>query len=260
MRLNDLRVSLHFSLREFECPCCHRVRLHPLLLVRLEELREAWGRPLLLTSGYRCDPHNARVGGVPKSAHRLGLAADVAVPGEDQEAFVLADVRLTGTAPVDEVILFAARSGLTVLVPLPGGTFRVVAPLANAPESPDVALIQRLLDTCGYGPGRSTVDEVVWGSRFRIHHRVADTYRCGRLLLAGDAAHVHSPAGGQGMNLGIQDAVALGGALAAVLDGAPDALLDEYGTSRRPFAQQVLTLTSRLTRVATAPPALRPAR
>ena len=90
MRLNDLRVSLHFSLREFECPCCHRVRLHPLLLVRLEELREAWGRPLLLTSGYRCDPHNARVGGVPKSAHRLGLAADVAAPGEDQEAFVLA--------------------------------------------------------------------------------------------------------------------------------------------------------------------------
>ena len=179
---------------------------------------------------------------------------------EYPEAFVLADIRLTGTAPVDEVILFAARAGLTVLVPLPGGTFRVVAPLANAPESPDVALVQRLLDTCGYGPGRSTVDEVVWGSRFRIHHRVADTYRRGRLLLAGDAAHVHSPAGGQGMNLGIQDAVALGNALAAVLDGAPEALLDDYGTTRRPFAQQVLTLTSRLTRVATAPPAVRPLR
>ena len=58
---------------------------------------------------------------------------------------------------------------------------------------------------------------MIWGSRFRIHHRVADTYRAGRLLLAGDAAHVHSPAGGQGMNLGIQDAVALADALAAVL-------------------------------------------
>jgi 2-polyprenyl-6-methoxyphenol hydroxylase-like FAD-dependent oxidoreductase len=62
------------------------------------------------------------------------------------------------------------------------------------------------------------------------------------------------------MNLGIQDAVALGGAVAAVLGGAPEALLDDYGTTRRPFAQQVLTLTSRLTRVATAPPALRPLR
>ena len=58
---------------------------------------------------------------------------------------------------------------------------------------------------------------MIWGSRFRIHHRVADTYRAGRLLLAGDAAHVHSPAGGQGMNLGIQDAIALADALSATL-------------------------------------------
>jgi hypothetical protein len=90
VRLNDVRVSLHFSLREFECPCCHRVRIHPLLVLRLEELRGVWGRPLLLTSGYRCDSHNSRVGGVPKSDHRLGLAADVAVAREDQESFVLA--------------------------------------------------------------------------------------------------------------------------------------------------------------------------
>ncbi len=71
-------------------------------------------------------------------------------------------------------------------------------------------------------PAGIVVTDVVWGSRFRIHHRVADTYRAGRLLLAGDAAHVHSPAGGQGMNLGIQDAVALADALAAVLAGGPD--------------------------------------
>ena len=66
------------------------------------------------------------------------------------------------------------------------------------------------------------VTDVVWGSRFRIHHRVADTFRAGRLLLAGDAAHVHSPAGGQGMNLGIQDAVALGDALALCSTAPPD--------------------------------------
>jgi 2-polyprenyl-6-methoxyphenol hydroxylase-like FAD-dependent oxidoreductase len=105
-----------------------------------------------------------------------------------------------------------------------------------------------------------TVADVVWGSRFRIHHRVADTYRSGRILLAGDAAHVHSPAGGQGMNLGIQDAVALAEALTVVLGGAPDTVLDDYAAARRPIAQQVITLTDRLTRMATLPRALRPIR
>jgi len=104
------------------------------------------------------------------------------------------------------------------------------------------------------------VTDVIWGSRFRIHHRVADTYRAGRLLLSGDAAHVHSPAGGQGMNLGIQDAVALADALAAVLGGAPDSALDDYSAARRPIAQQVVETTDRLTRLATLPRAARPIR
>jgi 2-polyprenyl-6-methoxyphenol hydroxylase-like FAD-dependent oxidoreductase len=104
------------------------------------------------------------------------------------------------------------------------------------------------------------VREVLWGSRFRIHHRVADTYRAGRLALAGDAAHVHSPAGGQGMNLGIQDAVALADALGEVLDGGPDTALDAYSAARRPIARQVLATTGRLTRLATLPKAARPIR
>ena len=110
------------------------------------------------------------------------------------------------------------------------------------------------------GSGRFVVTDVIWGSRFRIHHRVADTYRAGRLLLAGDAAHVHSPAGGQGMNLGIQDAVALADALAAVLGGEPDSLLDDYSAARRPIAKGVVTMTDRLTRLATLPRAARPIR
>jgi 2-polyprenyl-6-methoxyphenol hydroxylase-like FAD-dependent oxidoreductase len=121
-----------------------------------------------------------------------------------------------------------------------------------------VAFVQQILDT--RGPGGITVTDITWGSRFRIHHRVADTYRAGRILLAGDAAHVHSPAGGQGMNLGIQDAVALADALAAVLAGGPDSLLDEYSATRRPIAQQVVALTDRLTKLATLPRALRPVR
>ncbi len=175
-----------------------------------------------------------------------------------EHSFMLADVRMIGDAPTDEVRLFWANEGLTVVAPLPDGTFRIVAPADDAPEQPSVAFVQALLDA--RGPGGITVTEVTWGSRFRIHHRVADSYRAGRVLLAGDAAHVHSPAGGQGMNLGIQDAVALAKALAAVLDGGPDSLLDDYATTRRPIAQQVIGLTDRLTRLATMPRTLRPVR
>lgn len=180
--------------------------------------------------------------------------------GVYDESFTLADVRLAGDAPVDEVILFWAKAGLTVVAPLPGGIHRIVAPVSEAPEEPTAAFVQQLLDERGLGEGRMIVTDVVWGSRFRIHHRVADTYRAGRLLLAGDAAHVHSPAGGQGMNLGIQDAVALADALVAVLAGAPDTVLDDYSAARRPIALGVVKMTDRLTRLATLPRAARPIR
>ena len=180
--------------------------------------------------------------------------------GEYAESFTLADVRLSGEAPDDEVILFYAMDGLNVLAPLPGGIHRIVAPSAHAPEVPSAEFVQDLLDTRGFGPGHTVVTELVWGSRFRIHHRVADTYRAGRLLLAGDAAHVHSPAGGQGMNLGIQDAIVLADALRDALSGGPGTALDAYSASRRPVAQQVLATTGRLTRLATMPRPVRPVR
>jgi 2-polyprenyl-6-methoxyphenol hydroxylase-like FAD-dependent oxidoreductase len=180
--------------------------------------------------------------------------------GVYEESFALADVRLRGEAPVDEVILFWAKAGLTVVAPLPGAIYRIVAPVTEAPEEPSAAFIQQILDDRGFGAGRMVVTDVIWGSRFRIHHRVADTYRAGRLLLAGDAAHVHSPAGGQGMNLGIQDGVALAEALSRVLGGAADSVLDEYSAARRPIAQQVVEMTDRLTRLATLPRAARPIR
>jgi 2-polyprenyl-6-methoxyphenol hydroxylase-like FAD-dependent oxidoreductase len=176
------------------------------------------------------------------------------------ESFALADVRLTGEAPVDEVILFWAKAGLTVVAPLPGGIFRIVAPVADPPDQPSAQFVQQILDSRGPGAGRMVVTDVIWGARFRIHHRVADTFRAGRILLSGDAAHVHSPAGGQGMNLSIQDGVALNATLAAVLGGRPDTLLDEYSAARRPIARQVVTMTDRLTRLATVPSAARPIR
>ncbi|OBI15801.1 pentachlorophenol monooxygenase [Mycobacterium sp. E2327] len=179
---------------------------------------------------------------------------------EFAESFALADVRLAGPAPRDEVILFYAKEGLTVVAPLPGGIFRIVAPVADAPKTPSVEFVQALLDSRTFGPGELAVTELMWGTRFHIHHRVADTYRAGRLLLAGDAAHVHSPAGGQGMNLGITDAIALAGAFSEVLGGGPDAALDAYAATQRRWAEQVLTLTGRLTRMSTLPRPLRPIR
>ena len=244
-----------------------------LLLERVVELGGEVLRPKVLTTVTQdTDGVTATFedGDVIRAAYVVGAdgmhstvreQAGVGFHGDQYEqSFVLADVNLTGDAPTDEVVLFWAAAGLTVVAPLPNGAFRVVAPVDDAPEVPSADFVQRILDDRGYGVGRMTVTDVVWGSRFRIHHRVADAYRSGRILLAGDAAHAHSPAGGQGMNLGIQDAVALAEALTLVLDGAPDAALDDYAAARRPIAQQVITLTDRLTRMATLPRALRPIR
>ncbi|GLY40650.1 pentachlorophenol monooxygenase [Amycolatopsis sp. NBRC 101858] len=176
------------------------------------------------------------------------------------ESFVLADVRMSWPLDREEVSLHLSPEGVTVVAPLPGGDdhYRVVATVAEAPEHPGIADIQSIVDARGPEGARSRVTEVVWSSRFRVHHRVADHYRAGRILIAGDAAHVHSPAGGQGMNTGIQDAVALGRLLARVAAGEPDALLDTYETTRRPIATEVVAFTDRMTRMATLRP--RPAR
>ena len=173
--------------------------------------------------------------------------------GSYAESFSLADVRLGGGMPGDEVVLYFSPAGLVVVAPLPGGIHRVVAAVDEAPEHPSVAFVQSLLDQRGPGRERAPVEEVLWGSRFRVQHRVAARYRAGRVLLAGDAAHVHSPAGGQGMNTGIQDAVALA---AALLAGEPG--LATYEARRRPVAERVVRLTDRLTRLATVSEGLRP--
>lgn len=172
--------------------------------------------------------------------------------GAYEQSFALADVRMSWPLPRDEVMLFLSPEGLVVVAPLPGGRYRVVATMDDAPEHPGIADVQRLLDTRGPMTGATRIDEIVWSSRFRVHHRIVDRYRAGRILLAGDAAHVHSPAGGQGMNTGIQDAVALGHALSAVLSGrADESRLDQYERTRRPVAERVVAFTDRMTRIAT---------
>lgn len=147
------------------------------------------------------------------------------------QSFLLADVKMAHARPRDTVSLNFAPAGLVVIAPLPDDHFRVVATYDTAPERPDRNFVQSLLDE--RAPGGQVTD-VVWGARFRVHHRLASTYRAGRVFLAGDAAHVHSPAGGQGMNVGIQDALHLAEVLAAGDD------LAAYESRRRPMAEQVV--------------------
>jgi 2-polyprenyl-6-methoxyphenol hydroxylase-like FAD-dependent oxidoreductase len=185
----------------------------------------------------------------------------------NSETFVLADVRLRDSrvAP-DEVALYFGKEGVVVVMPLPGGLCRVVGTAEDAAEDSmeplavSVSDIQHLADHRGPRGGLGRIEEIVWSSRFRVHHKLAQQYRAGRVLLAGDAAHVHSPAGGQGMNTGIQDAVELGTALAKVLGGADDSLLDEYAARRHEVAQQVVSAAGLMVRNAHLPAPLRPVR
>jgi 2-polyprenyl-6-methoxyphenol hydroxylase-like FAD-dependent oxidoreductase len=179
----------------------------------------------------------------------IGFAGDAY-----EQSFVLADVRMDWDLPGDEVQLFFAADGLVVVAPLPAGRHRIVATADAPPEHPDAADVRALLVARGPREAPARVREVVWSSRFRVQHRIAEHYRAGRILLAGDAAHVHSPAGGQGMNTGIQDAAELG---RRILAGTEDG----YEAVRRPVALGVIAMTDRMTRAATASgPAVRAVR
>ena len=171
--------------------------------------------------------------------------------GEYEASFVLADVRMDWPLSRDEVTLFYSAKGLVVVAPLPNEHFRIVATVDEASEIPSQDFMQAILDARGpaIDPGR--IHDIAWSSRFHIHHRVAQSPRKGRVLLCGDAAHVHSPAGGQGMNTGIQDSVSLAEALTKTLQDGDEARLDAWAARRHKVASDVVTLTDRMTRVAT---------
>lgn len=171
--------------------------------------------------------------------------------GSYAQSFVLADVQMDWAFATNEVSMFFSPAGLVVVAPLPQGTYRVVATVEDAAPAPSLAFVQRLIDQRGPASRPSRITKLEWSSTFRLHHRLADSYRAGRLLLMGDAAHVHSPAGGQGMNTGLVDAVVLSEILGQVVKGeAPESALDTYETLRRPAAAKVLKLTGFLTDMA----------
>ena len=183
-----------------------------------------------------------------KSAVRDG--AGIGFPGDTYGSFVLADVRMDWPIARTEVSLFFAGAGTLVVAPMSNDRYRVVAQEPNAPPEPSLGDVQRILDERG-PRGGARVREVLWGSRFQVHHKIADRLHDGPVVLVGDAAHVHSPAGGQGMNLGLRDAAALARALGDALGQGTDAPLAAYARERRAAAARVLRMTDRLTRVAT---------
>jgi 2-polyprenyl-6-methoxyphenol hydroxylase-like FAD-dependent oxidoreductase len=140
-----------------------------------------------------------------------------------------------------------SMEGQVALCPLPHtDLFQLQAPIAAEGESDlSVAGLQAFLDARVKGRAL-TVTSVAWASAYSMNARLADAYRVGRVLLVGDAAHIHPPTGGQGLNTSVQDAYNLGWKLGAVLDGAPDALLDTYEEERRPIAAGMLGLATDL--------------
>jgi 2-polyprenyl-6-methoxyphenol hydroxylase-like FAD-dependent oxidoreductase len=183
---------------------------------------------------------------------RIREAASIAFKGAAYEqGFILADVHMEWPLGRGEVSLFFSPAGLVVVAPLPKDRFRIVATVDDPPEVPSVPYVQALLDARGPKVSQAHIRDSLWSARFKVHHRVAESPRKGHALLCGDAAHVHSPAGGQGMNTGIQDAVSLAQALAGVLGGADEALLDTWAADRHKIAEGVVALTDRMTRMAT---------
>ncbi|AGL16447.1 FAD-dependent oxidoreductase [Actinoplanes sp. N902-109] len=170
----------------------------------------------------------------------------IAFEGEtrDEVRMIVADLAADG---LDRAAWHMWRhpDGLVTLCPLPStNAFQYSASVApgRAPEL-DLATMQSILVR---RTGRTDIrlHDLTWSSLWRANIRLADRYREGRVFLAGDAAHIHSPAGGQGMNTGIQDAYNLGWKLAAVTAGAAPALLDTYEAERRPVAAGVLALSN----------------
>ena len=175
---------------------------------------------------------------------------------------MLAEVRLT-QPPQDALTVDSTGDAFALVAPFGDGWYRVIAwhrrdqPSQEAPVSLDEVceVTRRALGT-DYG-----MHDPRWLSRFHSEERQVPRYRDGRVVLAGDAAHVHSPAGGQGMNTGIQDAANLGWKLAATVHGwAPPGLLDTYDSERHPVGQHVLRNSHALLRALTPPTALVAAR
>jgi 2-polyprenyl-6-methoxyphenol hydroxylase-like FAD-dependent oxidoreductase len=174
--------------------------------------------------------------------HQLGLQFE----GDTQPSdWILGDVHLSGVKDPGIISIAWHAEGLLAIFPITESRYRVIAdagPTDSGAPRPDPTLadIQAVLDK--RGPGGITASDPIWLAAFHINERKVKQYRVGRAFLAGDAAHIHSPAGGQGMNTGIQDACNLAWKLALVTRNlcADEPLLDSYSIERNAVGDVVL--------------------
>ena len=184
--------------------------------------------------------------------HGLGLSFE----GSTLEShWALADGHVSGLAPKDRLHIFWHRDGILAFFPIVGDRWRVIADLGPAKgdeKHPDPTLDEINALMALRGSPAIVMKDPFWLAAFRINERKVKDYRKGRVFLAGDAAHIHSPAGGQGMNTGMQDAFNLAWKLAMVIGGtAKPALLDSYSPERSAVGELVLRNAGRLTEAAT---------
>jgi 2-polyprenyl-6-methoxyphenol hydroxylase-like FAD-dependent oxidoreductase len=169
------------------------------------------------------------------------------------DEFIMADAKLDWELPDGDLYVFPSPAGIFAAFSMPGQhRFRIFGNVTPGPAGPSAEYseptheeFQAMIDE--RVPFPTTVVEEYWVTRYRLHRRVVPRYRDGRVFLAGDAAHVHSPAGAQGMNTGIQDAYNLAWKLALVLRGiAGESLLDSYNAERHPIGVRLLKTTDRM--------------
>lgn len=186
--------------------------------------------------------------------HSLGMTFEGSTLLND---WILADVHISGIDGPPSMNIHWHSEGILALFPLGGTRYRVIADVGASASSsigehrdPTLEEVQKILNTRGSEELRAA--DPVWLSSFTINERKVADYRKGRVFLAGDAAHVHSPAGGQGMNTGMQDAFNLAWKLALVSRGlcSPEPLLMSYSAERSAVAELVLEATGRATKIA----------
>jgi 2-polyprenyl-6-methoxyphenol hydroxylase-like FAD-dependent oxidoreductase len=169
--------------------------------------------------------------------------------------WILADTHMKGYPfPDTEVAVYWAREGVLPIFPIAPGRYRIIANIppsgGDHPRDPTLEEVTAIVEQ--RGPKGVSLFDPIWLSGFRINARKVASYRAGRAFLTGDAAHVHSPAGGEGMNTGMQDAFNLAWKLALAIHGTcGEALLDTYSPERSGVGDEVLKNTSRLTAIGT---------
>lgn len=201
----------------------------------------------------RCEV--AYIAGCDGASSGVRQTIGVGFPGGTyQQVFYVADVEASGPAIDGELHLALDEADFLAVFPIAGeGRARLIGTVRDARADNAEALTFGDVGRDALQHLKVAVDHVNWFSTYHVHHRVAEHFRIGRAFLLGDSAHIHSPAGGQGMNTGIGDAINLAWKIHAVLGGhAPAALLDSYEEERIAFARRLVKTTDRLFTLVTA--------